>query len=81
MQKVEFDTIDICEGYHCKECGWPTIHACVNWDADLFPSKEHLDLHPEDEGADFWVYCSNKSCKHHTGRAWGQDVPDFLEKN
>ncbi|QBM22331.1 hypothetical protein E1B03_07720 [Citrobacter arsenatis] len=80
MEKVNFDTVEICEGIHCKDCGWPIIHACVNWDTDLFPSQEHLDVYPDDEIADWWGYCSNKTCKNHTGRAWGQSELDFAQR-
>ncbi|HID7931461.1 TPA: hypothetical protein ACXIDO_004333 [Klebsiella pneumoniae] len=79
MKKVTCDTVQICNGIHCKDCGWPIIHACVNWDSDIFPTAEHLHDHPDDGFADWWGYCSNKSCKNHHGEAWDQAGLSFSE--
>jgi len=67
--KTSTETIEISEGIHCKDCGWPIIHVCCNWD-----TKDH----PQYEG-DWWGYCSNKCCKHHEGESWFQNDLSFIE--
>lgn len=66
------ETVRICDHIHCKNCGWPIIHVCCNWDTNLFPVSE---------GSDWWGYCSNKTCKNHEGEAWHQNDLSFEEKD
>lgn len=69
MKRVNCSTIEIAKGVHCSECGWPVIHACVNWDTDKFQ---------ESHESDWWGYCSNKACKNHTGEDWFDERPAFI---
>lgn len=78
MEKVTCDTASIVQDAHCKDCGWPVIHACANWDTEKFPTQEHINQHPDDEYYDWWGYCTNKSCINHHGRAWDQELPEFI---
>lgn len=55
---------------NCKVCGWAVIFACCN---DGF--ADHLLNEDGSEAyADWWAYCSNKSCEHHHGEDAGQDT-------
>jgi hypothetical protein len=78
MEKVTCDTASIVQDAHCKDCGWPIIHACANWDTEKFPTQEHINKHPDDECYDWWGYCTNKSCINHHGKSWDQELPEFI---
>lgn len=67
--KAEGCTSRISDKVHCKECGWPVVSCCTNWDTDFF-----LDS----EGWDWWVYCSNKACKNHKGEGVFQNGVDWI---
>jgi hypothetical protein len=71
-QKEKGSCASICEGYHCKDCGWPVIDACCN---DRF--TEYKDA----AQWDWWMYCSNKGCKNHVGEGVFQIWPDWIEKD
>ena len=64
------NTADLVSEARCRECHWPVIHVCVNWDTSKFPQSEDWD---------WWGYCSNKACEHHEGEGWFQDTPEFIE--
>lgn len=66
MHKADYDTITILEKCWCKECGWPVIDACCNWDYE------------KSKGWDWWVYCSNKSCKNHEGEGSFQNDIEWI---
>lgn len=59
MTKEIPNTVDILEGVKCRDCGWPVIDACCN-----FNFKDSLQW-------DWWKYCSNKECKNHDGEGYG----------
>ena len=69
MNKVDFDTINIIKGVHCKDCGWPIIDACCNGSF-----TDHKDA----KEWDWWNYCSNKGCKNHEGEGIFQDLLDWV---
>lgn len=60
------NTATMMNNCHCEDCGWPVIHTCCN---DAMTTFE----------VDYWIYCSNKCCKHHGGEgsAFGK-YPDFI---
>jgi hypothetical protein len=66
---VTYDTISVLNGF-CIDCGWPVIHACCNGDFTLFNDSDSYD---------YWYYCSNKSCKNHTGTGVFQDDPEWFK--
>jgi hypothetical protein len=51
----------------CKDCGWPIIDMCCN-----------LDKSPYDNW-DWWMYCSNPTCKNHQGEGISQNECTFIE--
>lgn len=53
----------------CKECEWEVIEICVN------PPLN--DLAPYCNW-DWWVYCTNPSCKYHLGDGVFQAYPDWM---
>lgn len=62
------NTAHVVPGMFCRACGWPVIHACCN---DGMATTEPY------AGADYWGYCSNKTCEHHAGEEWSQEDPEF----
>lgn len=61
---------------HCVNCGWPIIHACCNDEMSDFSESESGDIQ------DYWIYCSNKGCKNHTGSETDQcGWPSWVESN
>lgn len=71
MKKAtEGTTTSILENNHCKDCGWPVIHACCNDD---------FQKHKDAKTWDWWLYCSNKGCKNHEGEGVFQDWPDWIK--
>lgn len=69
MDKVDYDTISVVKGAHCKDCGWPIIDACCNGDFTNFKDSKEWD---------WWNYCSNKNCKNHGGEGVFQDLLDWI---
>lgn len=52
----------------CKACGWPIILTCCN---------DGMGEVPPFAGNDWWHYCSNKTCAHHTGEGVFQQSPEW----
>lgn len=63
--------VTLLESFRCNNCHWPIIHICCN--------ENFLDFSKEDYW-DWWVYCSNKSCKNHYGSGIFQELLDWFEK-
>lgn len=59
-----FDT----EECWCKDCGWPLIDICCN-----VIDEPYVDW-------DWWIYCSNPTCKNHKGEGLAQNSCSFMEK-
>ncbi|MGS1687102.1 hypothetical protein GHT72_028275 (plasmid) [Klebsiella pneumoniae] len=57
----------IIEKVRCRDCHFPLI--CVM----------NITKPPYDEW-DWWIYCSNKTCKNHEGEGKFQNTPDFVER-
>lgn len=68
VKPVLYDSAHIAEGFYCKACGWPIVHACCNGEMANLPW----------DGWDYWGYCANKGCKHHAGEGWFQHDPSFV---
>jgi hypothetical protein len=49
----------------CKDCGWPIIDMCCN--VSKLPYSEW----------DWWMYCSNPTCKNHKGEGIAQNDCSF----
>jgi hypothetical protein len=67
MDKV--DCVDILEKAHCNDCGWSIINVCCNGSFNKFEDADKWD---------WWLYCSNKSCKNHHGEGVFQSWPDWV---
>src|SRR6201999_3861675 len=58
------------EEAHCLACGWPVIVAfCNDGMARTAPYS----------GWDNWIYCSNKTCRHHGGEGIFHHIPDWIK--
>lgn len=59
-------------GNVCKDCGYPIVDVLCN-----HPFSEYSDA----KNFDYWVYCSNKSCKNHDGAGYYScsDFPEFVK--
>lgn len=68
MSKVEAKSSNtsawISDKYFCGRCGWPAIEVAVNDDMIAYAKQQDPVNGPY---ADWWIYCSNKGCEHHTG--------------
>jgi hypothetical protein len=64
-----FNTASLAVNTYCKNCGWPVIHVCCN---------DGMSVQEPYKSADWWGYCSNKTCENHAGREWGQSDPEFI---
>lgn len=65
-------TASIIEDEHCKDCGWPVVHACCNDEFNNFKDADTWD---------WWMYCTNKGCKNHEGEGVFQDWPEWVIKS
>lgn len=59
----------MCPHAWCGDCGWPIVDACCN---DGLATTEPYN------GWDWWMYCSNKTCKNHPGEGVFQNWPDWI---
>ena len=50
----------------CKDCGWPIVDMCCNVPGDPF------------DDWDWWMYCSNPTCKNHAGEGMAQNECSFI---
>lgn len=58
---------EIVEGGVCADCGYPAIRTTTN------------NNHPMSyQGWDYWQYCTNKGCQHHTGEGYAQCNPEWF---
>jgi hypothetical protein len=58
------------EEAHCLACGWPVIVAfCNDGMARTAPYS----------GWDNWIYCSNKTCRHHGGEGIFHNMPEWIK--
>ena len=63
-------TAHLREDAHCLACGWPVIVAfCNDGMARTAPYS----------GWDNWIYCSNKTCRHHAGEGIFHNMPDWIK--
>jgi hypothetical protein len=62
------DSAEVLANHFCKACGWPIIFVCCN---------DGMGEHPPFAGNDWWYYCANKTCQHHTGEGVFQSQPEW----
>ncbi|HEX4044178.1 MAG TPA: hypothetical protein VHZ76_00750 [Gammaproteobacteria bacterium] len=69
MQPKPNNTASIPGNHFCQDCGLPIVFACCNDGmADILPYCK----------SDYWLYCSNKTCKNHAGEEFANDLPEFV---
>jgi hypothetical protein len=55
----------------CKSCGWPVVFLLCN---------DALATTPPYSGSDWWMYCSNPTCEHHSpGEDVWQGSPEWVD--
>jgi hypothetical protein len=65
-------TAHIREDSFCVACGWPVIFAfCSDGMAQISPYAEW----------DSWIYCANKTCKHHEGEGILYHMPSWIRSS
>lgn len=69
--KAEYCTSKLLEKAWCKDCGWPVVSCCTNWDTKVFSDSGYWD---------WWFYCSNKACKNHHGEGVFQNDVKWIER-
>jgi hypothetical protein len=63
-------TAKVREDAYCLACGWPVIFTfCNDGMAHTAPYS----------GWDTWIYCANKTCKHHGGEGTFHNMPDWIK--
>ena len=67
---INCETASISGFNNCKSCGWPIVHVCCNGTFQNFKDAESYD---------YWMYCSNKSCKNHDGEGISQSYPEWCK--
>lgn len=58
------------EKNRCKDCKWPIVFSLCN--DGLMETKPYSEW-------DWWLYCSNKTCKNHAGEGFFQSTPEWVE--
>ncbi|ANA49457.1 hypothetical protein BI049_gp103 [Salmonella phage vB_SnwM_CGG4-1] len=58
------------EKHRCKDCKWPVVFSLCN--------DGMMDTPPYNAW-DWWLYCSNKTCKNHAGEGFFQYTPEWIE--
>ena len=54
----------------CANCGWPVVYVfCNDGMAHTAPYS----------GWDNWIYCANKTCRHHAGEGIFHNMPDWIK--
>ena len=63
-------TAKIREEAYCLACGWTVILALCN---------DGMARTAPYSGWDNWIYCSNKTCRHHAGEGTYHNMPDWIK--
>lgn len=61
-------TARMLDNAHCRNCDWPVVFVCCNGQRE--PHSKW----------DWWMYCSNPACNHHSGDGVAQDDPSWVER-